>query len=453
LPPYSIRELCYEMQWDATRARDFHSPASLLHLRMNIALLPLILLHVRFKARSRSFDPPLSDLDPRLTLLTGKRESLAERYLVKNWIVNVSNPLNLTTDVDKIPGPATYTVATNLDGVGATLSGWQKAPEIKKMDPAKYTIASVNDAPSYTLGKLFSKRYITTPGPLDYDPNAMQSKLKAPSITLQHKSSYVIKEITKPAPNKYFPKLSPSQVSATLKGRYKETKALSLETPGPANYIIPNNMYYGIQVGLAPRPEVELTTYNAGPTTYNPRIDFTHRNNPVYTLGEKINSNKKKNKTPSPATYILNDRQIRNNDAPKYSLKSRHTLSRESSDEQSSPGPADYISLKTHTLTVSQKARNEIIMRESLSRHLLDAKRGSISKTPGPSDYNVEHGKPREGFSLGKRLEEIKNESKPSPSTYNVRSGKSKNAIRMKGRNSPFVVVFPSTRIDTLRFK
>jgi hypothetical protein len=331
-----------------------------------------------------------------------------------------------------------------------SMSGWQRAPVCKTSEPAKYNIVPVNDSPSYSLGKLFAKSYIPTPGPLDYNPNG--SRKKAPSVTIGTGArTVVIKEMIKPAPNKYLPEVERSQVAASLKGRYTALKSLSLETPGPANYIIANSMHYGVQVGLAPKPLEVLITYKSGPTSYNPKIDFTHRNMPTYTLGKKAVNKKRIAKTPSPATYTLNDRFMKTNDSPKHSLKSRHPLPGDTSEQQTSPGPADYVALKPFvSTTVSQKARNEILMRKSL-KPILENRDNIKSKTPGPSDYNTSGSRtPREGFSLGKRIDTLRQDTKPSPNAYTVRS-ESKNSIRMKGRNSPFVLVFPSNRVGTLR--
>jgi hypothetical protein len=285
-------------------------------------------------------------------------------------------------------------------------------------------------------------------GPLDYNPKPIHLK-KAPAVIIQNRPTAAVKEMTKPAPNKYFPELEQSKKIATLKGRYKTPPPL-METPGPANYIIPNNTYYGVQVGLAPRPIEPLLSYNAGPTSYDPV--YQHVTQPKFSLGKQIyiKRSKRGSKMPSPASYTVTDRQIRTNNAPKCSLKSRRVNTSDSG-EQSSPGPADYIPLPRYTATVSQRARNEIIMRESL-RPLLETKKDLKPCTPGPSDYDVGKARaPREGFSLGRRIDKLKNDEKPSPGTYNVRSDRKNTAIRMKGRNSPFVLVFPSTRFDTLR--
>lgn len=292
-----------------------------------------------------------------------------------------------------------------------------------------------------------------TPGPLTYSV-AYPGMKSSPVINIGVKRSIKTKETTKPAPNKYFPAPEKSHKAASFKGLYKETK-FTLKTPGPANYVLPSNLFSGPHIGLGPRlPEssAESQHYKAGPTSYDPLPDSTRTGAPKYSLGKKNDSAfLERLNTPSPASYHLSDRQMKNNDAPKFSLKSRREANSSQKYEQTSPGPADYIELRPFVApTVSQLARIQIIKNQESNNLIAHAEKKPFSKTPGPSDYNVKS-LGGEGFSLGKRLDSRKNDSNPSPNAYNIRSERTKAAIRMKGRNSPFVLVFPSSRINTLR--
>ncbi|KAJ3342884.1 hypothetical protein HDU83_005926, partial [Entophlyctis luteolus] len=86
------------------------------------------------------------------------------------------------------------------------------------------------------------------------------------------------------AANEYNPKLRATEIAASLKGYYKETKAL--KTPGPANYVTPSSLFAaGPQYSLAARNDFDDAddfpdapprhrVHGPSPTSYDPRPVF-----------------------------------------------------------------------------------------------------------------------------------------------------------------------------------
>jgi len=97
-------------------------------------------------------------------------------------------------------------------------------------------------------------------------------------------------------------------------------------------------------------------------------------------------------------------------------------------------------------------APSQLARIEHLKNTAQKVKIDHISNTPGPSDYSVSRiGGRGAAYSLGKRLESQKIADYPSANAYNPDIKNPKLGVKMKSRNSPFVMVFPSTRFDTLR--
>ncbi|KAJ3040445.1 hypothetical protein HDV00_010881 [Rhizophlyctis rosea] len=118
--------------------------------------------------------------------------------------------------------------------------------------------------------------------------------------------------------------------AATLKGHYKESKAL--KTPGPANYIVPANLFNGPQFSMTgreiPYEEEEYYVPTPGPTSYSPKTVVTLDKSPAFSMQARRTTGVEKaalerQNTPGPGSYTPRDRQVRGNDGQKATLKSR----------------------------------------------------------------------------------------------------------------------------------
>ncbi|KAJ1339852.1 hypothetical protein BSLG_005513 [Batrachochytrium salamandrivorans] len=260
---------------------------------------------------------------------------------------------------------------------------------LTQLGPSKYDIRTIklpySDTPHWSFGyKLEDAKDESTPGPLDYHiQNGSATVAKGPSFTMRRRLDdyslnkrlvlnfqFVLFADIKPGPNEYHPKLAPSKKMASLKGMPKEIK--SLKTPGPANYIIPENMssgpHYTLTARNIPYQENEYVGPNPGPSDYSPDVKPTLSKGAMFSFGSRPRSSKYK-----------------------------------------TPGPADYIH---HTPIVNPTAAQ---LSRNSSKHSTGAERlkNTIEKTPGPADYQlksmsiVKTSGPK--YTLRKRLESQKN--------------------------------------------
>ncbi|KAJ3026319.1 UNVERIFIED_CONTAM: hypothetical protein HDU68_005856 [Siphonaria sp. JEL0065] len=359
------------------------------------------------------------------------------------------------------PSPFAYNNIANTfekgDGPRYTISGWFETPTDSTPSPDRYfpnpsciPVAGANPKFSFGLKTSFSEE--VSPGPQDYDVHFVRSSISdAPCYTMRPRVGEPVftnkEDALIPGANEYNPKLPGDSKAASLKGWYKESK--SLKTPGPANYIIPNSLFSGPQYSLTGRnipDEEESHATIPGPTSYNPKPLFDKP--PEFSLGNRWKPELPKNYgVPGPGAYEPKDRQIRGNGAPKVTLKGRYDkkISR-------NPGPADYNTANPieRTVSAAQLARLEKSKKEVPQRI-----RTIVEKSPGPADYDlkpVSTVKPcGPKYSLATRIAPFKSDQTPGPNCYAARKPMDGPKITMKSRSSPFVLVFPSQRVDTLR--
>ncbi|KAI9330942.1 hypothetical protein BDR26DRAFT_870755 [Obelidium mucronatum] len=343
------------------------------------------------------------------------------------------------------PSPFAYKNIANTfekgDGPRYTISGWFEAPSDSTPSPDRYfpnasciPVAGAN--PKFSFGLKTNVAEDVIPGPQDYDVHFVRSSISdAPSYTMRPRVGEPVftnkEDALIPGANCYNPKLPGDGKAASLKGWYKESK--SLKTPGPANYIIPNTLFSGPQYSLTGRniPEEE-GAQAIGPTSYNPKPLFDTP--PQFSLGTRWKSEL--------------HRQIRGNGAPKVTLKGRYE-----NKTSTNPGPADYNTAPAieRTVSAAQLARLEKNKKEVPPRI-----KTIVEKCPGPADYElkpVSTVKPcGPKYSLATRIAPFKVDQTPGPNCYAAaRKPMDGPKITMKSRSSPFVLVFPSQRVDTLR--
>ncbi|KAI8612746.1 hypothetical protein BC830DRAFT_1083137 [Chytriomyces sp. MP71] len=366
------------------------------------------------------------------------------------------------------PSPFAYnsTVkAFGKEGPRYKMSGWSAQQFEVTPSPDKYHLSESDipvsgASPKYSFGLKPPIPQDKTPSPQDYimpNPATMSSIENAPSYTCRPRVGVPVftnkEDFLIPGCNEYHPKLPGSEKAASLKGWYKESK--SLKTPGPANYIIPNTLFSGPQYSLTGRNlpfDENEPGRQPGPATYNPKPVFDQ--SPQTSLGRKQKEQPgtglavRDADFPGPAVYEPKNRQIRHNDAPKVTLKGRYEFKM-----SSSPGPADYNTAAPieRSVSAAQLARLE------KKKYVPPRIRTFIEKFPGPADYDlkpvntVKPAGPK--YSLATRLHETKTDVTPSPNNYNAAKKMDGPRVTMKSRMSPFVLVFPSARVDTLRLK
>ncbi|KAL2913746.1 hypothetical protein HK105_206762 [Polyrhizophydium stewartii] len=359
---------------------------------------------------------------------------------------------------DDTPSPFAYNDTHNTFGknnLSYTISGRFSGSESETPGPDRYfpkaEFGPTGTMPKYSFGLKPLLIDDPTPGPHDYDvPTDPPDAPCGPSFTMRRRldESFRNKD-TKPGPNQYYPKIPASEKMASLKGMHKENK--SLKTPGPANYIIPANLFSGPHYTLTARnipfQDDVFVAPNPGPTDYNPDAHLTLNKAPTFSLGSRPKSSRhESDNIPGPGAYHPRDRQIRGNGNPKVTIKGRHK-----SHIDKTPGPADYNShVPAVNPTAAQLARNEAGRPMGAERL-----KNVIEESPGPADYQlkpVSVVKPcGPKYSLRKRLESQKIDQTPGPNAYYALPKKNGGSTTMKSRASPFVMVFPTNRVDTLR--
>ncbi|KAJ3179080.1 hypothetical protein HK101_010075 [Irineochytrium annulatum] len=222
-----------------------------------------------------------------------------------------------------------------MDSLSYTISGRNPVLESETPGPDRYfpkesSHPVAGASPKWSFGLKVKEFKDPSPGPQDYDVKwNLPSAETAPSYTMRPRVGEPVftdkEDLYRPGYNEYTPKLQWSEKAASLKGWYKESKAM--KTPGPANYIMPNTLFSGPQYTLParelPYEDEEYYVPPPGPADYNPNAGPTLDKAPQYSLGNRWRSEKLKDEMPGPGAYEPKDRQIRGNDGPKITLKSR----------------------------------------------------------------------------------------------------------------------------------
>ncbi|KAJ3321754.1 hypothetical protein HDV06_003903 [Boothiomyces sp. JEL0866] len=357
------------------------------------------------------------------------------------------------------PSPLTYNIKSTFgkDSLSCTVSGRHDTKrksvahiEILTPGPERYFPPSeFGKSPKYSFGlKTFTSTEVS-PGPLDYKvPSVLPDAPKGPAFTMRHKYDDVFyKGNGVPGPDVYYPKLDKAEKSVSLKGMSKEPKIVL--TPGPANYIIPSSVN-GPKCTMTPRnipyQDEQYIGPNPGPADYNPTIKLTVDSVPKFSLGSRLKERPSDNHfVPGPCAYEPKDRQIKYNQAPHVMLKGLPILYPK---REKMPGPADYGLHLNSELTPAELNRN------TLKLSTAERLKNVIEDSPGPADYQVSTNMTKKKgpcYSLRKRLDKNKVDQSPGPNAYNPTTQKEGGKISMKSRASPFVLVFPSSRIDTIR--
>jgi hypothetical protein len=307
-----------------------------------------------------------------------------------------------------------------------------------------------------------------TPGPLDYVPlNGKPNLPKGAAFTIGKRSKTIFDSFSTeiiilddkiPSPNSYYPKLMSDGKAVSLKGFHKEAKIPI--TPGPANYIIPSNISQGpkcpiigrtfpsegifsliqmlilrVQLHTTQALNYSLIQYQNIPweSAMSRKLQLRLYLAQVHTILKLLHRDETLHSRAEGATRLVNPEIY----------------------PDKTPGPADY-----GLITEFRKLKvNDII---SSDKKRIESGRLKISseKSPGPADYSVSTTILKRGpsYSLRKRLQEEKrmaililDDNTPGPNAYNAVEGKPQAKITMKSRQSPFVLVFPTTRIDTIR--
>ncbi|RKP17860.1 hypothetical protein ROZALSC1DRAFT_30382 [Rozella allomycis CSF55] len=260
------------------------------------------------------------------------------------------------------------------------------------------------------------------------------------------------------APNNYDVVLPKSSKAASLKGRYKESKSNKYyvvckaftANPSPATYIVNESAIYATKRFTLTARNIPYQDTSKevsklpSPCSYNANFNTIQRRQPASALSGKPKETKNDAlDNPAPNAYNPNPTPTMRS-SPKVSIKSKHFLP-----PDSIPGPGDYDIVKP---IVSRRLIEKIEKMETNSKP-----RKKLEDTwtaPGPADYVPLNklGQCGPKYSFGTKTKEIQNTYTPSAADYTpLKPFKDTRRITFKGRHSPYVMVFPTQRVDSIR--
>ncbi|OUM67942.1 hypothetical protein PIROE2DRAFT_4496 [Piromyces sp. E2] len=311
-----------------------------------------------------------------------------------------------------VPGPYYSLPDIQFDGQKVTLKSRHYTKSEIQPSPSDYNCRKEKpDGPMYSFGRKYSKTIQDYPGVgeyyvlYDYLSTLKQSPKYSfhskPGIGLFDKKAV---ENGNPGANKYDIKMKPSNIYASVKGKYKDDKGNGI--PAPNNFEIPSSIQNQNNFTFTGKPlnEYEKKANEPGPVNYKPQYD------------EVLRKSKAKVKIPK------------------------------------TPGPSDYFKDLMNIPIKLEKIRRTPKVQKYFGSGRKEPKKAP--PTPGPASYDNNkiikyHSSPT--YTMGKKLND-KNNTCHTEYDYNI-TEKPKEGIKFKGRMSNYVLTFPSNRVNTIKSK
>lgn len=354
-----------------------------------------------------------------------------------------------------VPGPCYSLPDIQFDGQKASLKSRHYSKTEIKPSPSDYNCRKETpDGPKYSFGRKYSKTIQDYPGAGQYSvlynylstmkQNPKYSFHSKPGIGLFDKEAV---ETCSPGANKYNIKQQPSNIYASIKGKYKDDKGNGV--PAPNNFEIPSSILNHNNFTFTGKPlnEYEKKADEPGPLNYKPQYDEVLRKSPMYSFGK---AEKSKNRVISNKPGPIHDVTYENiayNTIPKITMKGKTKVK-----IPKTPGPSDYFKDLMNIPIKLEKIRRTPKVQKFFGSGRKEPKKGP--PTPGPASYDNNkiikyHSSPI--YTMGKKLNEKTNTCQ-TEFNYTL-SEKPKDGIKFKGRMSNYVLTFPSNRVNTLKSK
>ncbi|KAJ2996526.1 hypothetical protein HDV02_006422 [Globomyces sp. JEL0801] len=425
-----------------------------------------------------SHKPPLADiksmpLKEKYKMQIQKRHRVINRSAMGDYLPDTTNPT---------PGPLSYEIKPQTSGYQYSILGKNHSkidqPESIGPGPSKYDIRNTtlvfDKTPNWSFGqKTFS----------DVKPSVFTMNLKKENFPSPLHYNNQDKGFGKDA------------LSCSMSGRHSTTgiqrgffptNRLEYVTPGPDRYLPPSEFGKAPKYSFGLRP-LAIEDVNPGPLDYNvPSVLPDAPRGPAFTMKKQYESpyDKPMMLTPGPANYIIPPTVAT---GPQISLRARNipyqgvTFLLMVDDEYigPNPGPADYKPNRALTVDAAPQFSLGSRLKERLS-NLKGRYKVKLESSPGPADYNSHlPASTPTAAQLAQRLKNVIEDSpgpadyqvcnpsatktkgpcytlleqSPGPSAYDASPKDRGSRVSIKSRASPFVLVFPSTRIDTLRVR
>jgi len=354
-----------------------------------------------------------------------------------------------------VPGPYYSLPDIQFNGQRVTLKSRHSTKGDTRPSPSDYNCRKESpDGPMYSFGKKFTDIIQDYPGVGEYSVlyDYISTLKQGPKYSFHSKPGIglfdkAVIETGTPGANKYYVKEKPSNIYASIKGKYKEDKGNGV--PAPNNFEIPSSILCHNNFTFTGKPlnEYEKKADEPGPVNYKPQYDEVLKRSPVYSFGKANRSNDRiVSYKPGPFHDVTYE-NISNNSYPKITIKGKTQVK-----IPKTPGPSDYFKDIMNIPIKLEKIRRTPKVQKYFGSGRKEPKKAP--PTPGPASYDNNkiikyHSSPT--YTMGKKLNEKSNKCH-TEFNYTL-SEKPKDGIKFKGRMSNYVLTFPSNRVNTIKSK
>jgi len=300
------------------------------------------------------------------------------------------------------------------------------------------------DGPMYSFGRKYDEIIQDNPGAGGYNVlyDYLSTLKRSPEYSFHSKPGIGLfdkKALDNgtPGANNYDLKTKPSNIYASIKGKYKDVKGNGI--PAPNNFEIPSTINNQNNFSFTGKPlnEYESKANDPGPVNYSPNYDEILEKSPNYSFGKAVRSNKLIISSKPGPIHNVTYENVSCNTIPKITIKGKIKVKIEKT-----PGPSDYfkdilnIPIKLEKSRKTSKAQNYFGSGRKESK--------KVSPTPGPASYTINkeykyNSSPN--YTMGKKLS---NKSNACHTEFNYTiAEKPKEGIKIKGRMSNYVLAFP----------
>ncbi|KAL6595302.1 hypothetical protein U3516DRAFT_566403 [Neocallimastix sp. 'constans'] len=354
-----------------------------------------------------------------------------------------------------VPGPYYSLPDIQFDGQKATLKSRHYLKGEIYPSPSDYNCRKEKpDGPMYSFGRKYDKTIQDNPGTGKYNVlyNYLSTMKQYPIYSFHSKPGIGLfdkKAVDNgtPGANKYDIKIQPSNIYASIKGKYKDYKGNGV--PAPNNFEIPSTIISQKNFSFTGKPlnEFESKANDPGPVNYSPNYDEVLKKSPTYSFGKAVRSNELTiSRKPGPIHNVTYE-NISCNTEPKITIKGKPKVK-----IPKTPGPSDYFKDIMNIPIKLEKVRRTPKIQKYFGSGRKESKK--VPPTPGPASYDISkilkyNSSPN--YTMGKKLNE-KNNTCHTEFNYTI-SEKPKDGIKFKGRMSNYVLTYPSNRVNTIKSK
>ncbi|ORX87390.1 hypothetical protein BCR32DRAFT_264308 [Anaeromyces robustus] len=354
-----------------------------------------------------------------------------------------------------VPGPYYSLPDIQFDGQKVTLKSRHYTKREIQPSPSDYNCRKETpDGPYYSFGRKYQKTIQDNPGVGEYSVlyDYLSTLKQSPKYSFHSKPGIGLFDdaainMGTPGANKYNIKEKPSNIYASIKGKYKDDRGNG--NPAPNNFEIPSSILNQNNFTFTGKPlnEYEKKADEPGPVNYKPQYNEILRKSPMYSFGKADRSNNKTISNKPGPIHDVTYENIAYNTIPKITIKGKAKVK-----IPKTPGPSDYFKDLMNIPIKLEKIRRTPKIQKYFGSGRKEPKK--VPPTPGPGSYDndkIIKYQSSPTYSMGKKLNG-KTNTCHTEFNYTI-SEKPKEGIKFKGRMSNYVLTFPSNRINIIKSK